>query len=66
MKIISYIGRNLFSSFRKINFKYRDIKPENILFERDNDDSLLKIIDFGTAIELKNLTDEMTEFIGTV
>jgi len=30
---------------------HRDIKPENILY--DNDTKNLKIIDFGTALELK-------------
>eukprot|EP01017_Pseudomicrothorax_dubius_P024218 TRINITY_DN2577_c0_g1_i2.p2 TRINITY_DN2577_c0_g1~~TRINITY_DN2577_c0_g1_i2.p2 ORF type:complete len:342 (+),score=75.02 TRINITY_DN2577_c0_g1_i2:576-1601(+) len=28
---------------------HRDIKPENVLFESDREDSLLKVIDFGTS-----------------
>lgn len=35
----------------KQNIMHRDLKPENILY--DNESKLLKIIDFGTAIEFK-------------
>jgi len=28
---------------------HRDLKPENILFESKKEDSLLKVIDFGTS-----------------
>ena len=28
---------------------HRDLKPENILYENKRDDSLLKIVDFGTS-----------------
>ena len=29
----------------------RDLKPENILFESDKENSLLKIVDFGSAMK---------------
>jgi len=29
---------------------HRDIKPENICFAEDNEDSPIKLIDFGSAI----------------
>lgn len=29
----------------------RDLKPENLLYESEKDNSLLKIIDFGTSRE---------------
>jgi len=34
---------------------HRDIKPENILFEDETEDSLLKLIDFGTSMRVSNL-----------
>ena len=27
----------------------RDLKPENLLYESENDNSALKVIDFGTS-----------------
>lgn len=33
----------------KLIFFYRDIKPENFLLYKDNDDSHIKLIDFGLA-----------------
>lgn len=34
----------------KNNIIHRDLKPENMLY--DNESKLLKIIDFGTAVEV--------------
>ena len=31
------------------NIVHRDLKPENILYETNNNDSLIKIADFGTS-----------------
>jgi len=31
------------------SLKYRDIKPENFLLYKENDDSHIKLIDFGLA-----------------
>jgi calcium-dependent protein kinase len=32
-----------------LTLPYRDIKPENFLLYKDNDDSHIKLIDFGLA-----------------
>ena len=34
-------------------FVHRDIKPENILFVNKNNYDIVKIIDFGTAVQVK-------------
>lgn len=36
-----------------MNICHRDLKPENILFKRENDDTQIKIIDFGLSKKLK-------------
>jgi len=33
----------------KYNIVHRDLKPENILYLNEEEDSPLKVIDFGTA-----------------
>lgn len=44
---------------------HRDLKPENILYESDDEDSPLKIIDFGTSV-IYNPNKKMEENVGTV
>ena len=44
---------------------FRDLKPENILFETKNEDSTLKIIDFGTS-KIFNKKTSMHQQFGTV
>ena len=43
---IAYIHKN--------NIAHRDIKPKNLLFISDNKDSLIKIIDFGLSMRIRN------------
>lgn len=44
---------------------HRDLKAENLLFENENDDANLKLIDFGVSTKL--ITHEkMKETLGTV
>jgi len=35
----------------KYEIVHRDLKPENILYQSKDDDSPLKIIDFGTSLK---------------
>ena len=44
---------------------HRDLKPENILYENSDEDSSLKIIDFGTST-LLNAGKILKEHVGTV
>jgi serine/threonine protein kinase len=43
----------------------RDLKPENFLLKYENDDSCIKLIDFGLARKLK-ANESMTVAEGTV
>ena len=48
------------------NIVHRDLKPENILFETKEDDSPIKIIDFGLARQhFTELEPPMTTAVGT-
>ena len=47
------------------NIYIRDLKPENILFENEDEDSIIKLIDFGTSCFFK-LNKNLSEFVGTV
>ena len=42
------------------NIVHRDMKPENILLCADDDDSAIKIADFGFAKRVKDLTGNET------
>lgn len=44
---------------------FRDIKPENLVLEKDDIESTLKIIDFGTSTIFKP-TEKLKELLGTV
>ena len=43
----------------------RDLKPENLLFETKEEDSAIKVIDFGTSMIFKR-DDKMSQPLGTV
>jgi len=43
----------------------RDLKPENLLFESQKEDSVLKVIDFGTS-KVFDPTRKMDQKFGTV
>lgn len=46
---------------------HRDIKPENIMFENDDPNSPLKLIDFGVSIKYYiGCPTKMKEFIGSL
>jgi len=36
--------------FISLNF-FRDLKPENLIYEAEKESSILKVIDFGTSRE---------------
>ena len=44
---------------------HRDLKPENILYETEDDDSLLKIADFGVSKILTNPKELISTVIGS-
>ena len=46
------------------NIIHRDLKPENIIFV-SNDNEIIKIIDFGSAVEVKNKSKKLKKLIGT-
>ena len=50
INLIYVIGKKIkFNSYFTKPLKYRDIKPENFLLYKENDDSHIKLIDFGLA-----------------
>jgi serine/threonine protein kinase len=55
------------SYLHELGIVHRDLKPENILLEdnKKNEEISLKLIDFGTAIPLKQ-GQKLSEKIGTV
>lgn len=52
------------SYLHKHNIIHRDIKPENICFESANEESQLKIIDFGTSKKISQ-TEKLHSRLGT-
>ena len=44
---------------------HRDLKPENILFVNKNDDTSLKLIDFGLGKNLNDQNDKSSNFVGS-
>ena len=52
ISLTSVIGKYIYNN-KKIKthhvYLYRDIKPENFLLYKENDDSHIKLIDFGLA-----------------
>ena len=64
VKIINQILEAV-NYLHELNIVHRDIKPENIMLSNNkNDFSLLKLIDFGTAIEIPK-GKKLKKFIGT-
>jgi calcium-dependent protein kinase len=64
VKIINQILEAV-NYLHEMNIVHRDIKPENILLSnKTNVFSLLKLIDFGTAIEIPK-GKKLKKFIGT-
>eukprot|EP00585_Thalassiosira_rotula_P004822 CAMPEP_0196143164 /NCGR_PEP_ID=MMETSP0910-20130528/12763_1 /TAXON_ID=49265 /ORGANISM="Thalassiosira rotula, Strain GSO102" /LENGTH=383 /DNA_ID=CAMNT_0041404575 /DNA_START=13 /DNA_END=1164 /DNA_ORIENTATION=+ len=54
------------SYMHKHGVVHRDLKPENILFETNDEDSPIKVIDFGLARKhVGNVDPPMTSFVGT-
>ena len=47
------------------NIVHRDLKPENILYETKKEDSIIKIIDFGTS-QVFDKNERLHSFFGTV
>lgn len=47
------------------NIVHRDLKPENIIFVDESNESLLKIIDFGTSRKFDS-SKKMSKRLGTV
>ena len=48
------------------NIIHRDLKPENImLLSNKNNETSLKLIDFGTVVEKPKFGNKLTKFIGT-
>ena len=64
----SRIQRLIYQTFKGIahlhslNVVHRDIKPENLLV---SDKDLLKLCDFGFARELKNVYEQLTDYVST-
>jgi serine/threonine protein kinase len=56
---------NALSYMHKHNVVHRDIKPENILFETEDEDSPIKIIDFGLARKHYANKPPMKTIVGT-
>ena len=48
----------------KYNIVHRDLKPENILYLNEEEDSPLKVIDFGTAKQFE-MEQKLKETCGT-
>ena len=44
---------------------HRDLKPQNFLFEDENEDSEIKLIDFGLSNIYDNSNNEMKTIVGT-
>jgi calcium-dependent protein kinase len=45
---------------------HRDLKPENVLFDKKGDDSMVKVIDFGNAHQMRTANERMTTKFGSV
>ena len=45
---------------------YRDLKPENLVYLNNKEDSPLKLIDFGLSIQTYSIDDKLSRKLGTV
>jgi len=44
---------NVLSYLKSNKIIHRDIKPENLIFAENSENSLIKLVDFGSAIQVK-------------
>ena len=44
---------------------HRDLKPENLLYDKEGQDAILKVIDFGTA-KMYDSGQKFKQSLGTV
>jgi TPR repeat protein len=70
LRIVLQVTRAL-SAAAKIHLVHRDIKPANLMLVKEDDDFLVKVIDFGLAKSIKHEGDDdlatvsMGGFVGT-
>lgn len=67
-KDISSIINKLLSAISHIHslgIVHRDLKPDNILFESENPESDIKIIDFGVSRQIFKANDDLNSIVGT-
>src|SRR5436190_726468 len=70
LRITLQVTRALAAATRH-HLVHRDIKPANLMLVKDDDDFLVKVIDFGLAKSIKHTDDEdlatlsMGGFVGT-
>ena len=67
-KDIALIINKLLSAISHIHalgIVHRDLKPDNILFENENPDSDIKIIDFGVSRQFFKANDDLNSIVGT-
>ncbi|GJM88930.1 hypothetical protein PR202_ga05512 [Eleusine coracana subsp. coracana] len=62
--VIRQIARGL-EALHKANIIHRDLKPENCLFSDKNDDSTLKIMDFGLS-SVEDFSDPIVALFGSI
>lgn len=53
------------SHIHSLGIVHRDLKPDNILFENENPDSDVKIIDFGVSRQIFKANDDLNSIVGT-
>lgn len=67
-KTVSEVMYSLLSALCYIhqnNIIHRDIKPENIMYDKVGADGIVKLIDFGMAVQKTNKNEELVDFGGT-
>lgn len=62
MKLFVYQILKGLAYLHSLDVVHRDVKPENLLV---NEKDQLKICDFGFARELKNHTENLTDYVST-
>ncbi|KAJ6901391.1 hypothetical protein NC651_019221 [Populus alba x Populus x berolinensis] len=62
--VVRQIAEGL-GALHRANIVHRDLKPENCLFLNENDDSTLKIMDFGLS-SVEELTDPVVGLFGSI
>lgn len=66
-KASQYIGAILaaFSYMHSLDIVHRDLKCQNLVFDREGSEGRLQIIDFGESLMAQSGT-EYTDFVGTI